>query len=438
MNSRPDDDEPTPAGRPGSDSRAAEDAVRQLAEDVAAAGGRAYLVGGCVRDALLGLGRTDFDVEVFGVAATELEALVSRRFRWHDVGRSYGVLKLDGLPIDVSLPRRETKVAPGHRGFAVDTDPSLTVAEAALRRDLTVNALYEDPRTGEIEDPTGGLQDLHARVLRHCSPRFAEDPLRVLRLAQFSARLGFEVATETVALCRTLDLEELPRERIEAEWRKLLEAPQPGRGFRTLRACEALRAVPELARRTAAELDTLAGALERLPVASAAVHLSRVQLGWTLLAHFVDAKEGENAAESLLERLCGRVREIREALLLTRTVRALHAAGDDAREVALRRIAVEHPLGAALAVQSCYLTKADGDPESLPLWTRAKQLGVLHESPAPLLQGRDLLALGASPGKALGQLLEELFHRQLAGDLRTREEALQLARTLISAGNDPR
>ena len=196
---------------------AAEEAVRSIARAVAVRGGRAWLVGGCVRDVLLGGPRKDWDLEVYGVAPADLRALLEREHEVVDVGRSFGVLKLKGLPIDVALPRRETKVARGHKGFDVEADPHLDLRSAAERRDLTVNAIYEDPLTHEIADPLGGRADLDARRLRHASPRFVEDPLRVLRVMQLAARLRFAVAPETVALCRTLDLAELPRERLEEE-----------------------------------------------------------------------------------------------------------------------------------------------------------------------------------------------------------------------------
>ncbi len=170
--------------------------IREIATEIEAAGGRAFFVGGYVRDRLLGFDSLDFDVEVYGVDLATLEGIIRRRGRVEAVGRSFGVLKLfaDGIDIDFALPRRESKVGEGHRGFVVDLDPTITRAEACARRDFTVNAMLMDVLTEEVFDYHGGREDLAAQILRHTGPAFDEDPLRVYRLMQFAARLEFEVA----------------------------------------------------------------------------------------------------------------------------------------------------------------------------------------------------------------------------------------------------
>lgn len=159
--------------------------LRETAEAVGRlvrqAGGRVLWVGGCVRDALLGLPVTDVDLEVYGVAPDRLMERLGARFPLDLVGKAFGVLKLRGLPVDVSLPRRESKAGLGHKGFAVQSDPGLAPEAAARRRDFTINAMAYDPETETLIDPAGGLRDLRNRVLRHVSDAFAEDPLRVLR-----------------------------------------------------------------------------------------------------------------------------------------------------------------------------------------------------------------------------------------------------------------
>ena len=157
-------------------------AVAGIARLVRDAGGRALVVGGAVRDMLSGVKQVkDADIEVFGVEPERLKSIFAGRFEFDPCGLSFGVLKIRHLDIDVSLPRRETKRGEGHKGFLVDSDPSMSVAEAASRRDFTVNAVYCDPLDGRIEDPYGGVEDLRRRVLRHVSSKFSEDPLRVLR-----------------------------------------------------------------------------------------------------------------------------------------------------------------------------------------------------------------------------------------------------------------
>lgn len=198
-------------------------AVVDIARRVQAAGGRALMVGGSVRDLLLGEARVkDVDLEVFGVAPEALCRTLGAAYAFDACGASFGVLKVKHLDIDVALPRREAKRGTGHRGFDVFADPAMSVRDAAARRDFTVNALYYDPLAERLEDPYGGRADLGARILRHVSARFAEDPLRVLRGMQFTARFDLDPAPETVAVCRTMTIEDLPPERLFEEWRKLL------------------------------------------------------------------------------------------------------------------------------------------------------------------------------------------------------------------------
>ena len=190
------------------------------------AGGRPMLVGGCVRDAILGGGHApkDIDVEVYGLTFAAVAEALSRAGRVDEVGKSFGVLKVRAgdTDLDVNVPRRERKVSAGHRGFEVAPDMTLSFAEASARRDFTMNAILLDPDTGEIVDCHGGVDDIRAGILRHTSAAFAEDPLRVLRAVQFAARFGFTLAPETAALCRSLaaSYAELPAERVWVEFEK--------------------------------------------------------------------------------------------------------------------------------------------------------------------------------------------------------------------------
>ena len=222
-------------------------ACDEVCELVHENGGRALLVGGCVRDSALGLPAKDLDIEVYGIEAAALETILSRHFTINLVGQAFGVIKILGLPIDVALPRRESKSGLGHRGFIIDSDPHMDSVHAASRRDFTVNAIALDPITGEVVDPHGGLNDLARGLLRHVSTQFGEDPLRVLRGMQFAARFDFEVSPETVEICRTLELENLAAERIFDEWKKLiLFGVRPSRGLAFLRDCGWVRFFPEL------------------------------------------------------------------------------------------------------------------------------------------------------------------------------------------------
>src|SRR6266849_9658941 len=162
--------------------------VLRLAESVRDAGGRALLVGGCVRDTLMGKQPKDWDVEVYGVEPERLRQLLDQLGDVNVVGEAFTVYKL-GSDLDVGLPRRERKTGRGHRAFFIEGDPSMTLAESARRRDFTINAILRDPLTGELIDPSNGRDDIEKRILRAGSPEtFSEDSLRVLRAAQFAAR----------------------------------------------------------------------------------------------------------------------------------------------------------------------------------------------------------------------------------------------------------
>lgn len=215
------------------------DPVLTLCRALADAGGRPYLVGGCVRDRLLGRGPKDLDIEVYGLAADVVRAVCARVGTVDEVGASFAILRVTvgGETVDVSLPRRESRTGRGHRDFAVAADPGLSPAEAARRRDFTVNAILQDPVTGEIVDPFGGVRDLQARVLRAVDSRtFGDDPLRALRAVRFASTLGFRVEAHTLGLCRSVDFDALPGERIGEELMRLLAGNDPGAGLRTLAA----------------------------------------------------------------------------------------------------------------------------------------------------------------------------------------------------------
>jgi tRNA nucleotidyltransferase (CCA-adding enzyme) len=196
--------------------------VVALSRAIHDAGGRALLVGGCVRDELMGTQPKDWDLEVYELEAVRLRELLDRFGSVNAVGESFTVYKL-GHDVDVSIPRRERKSGRGHRAFVIEGDPAMDFAAAARRRDFTINAILQDPLTGALIDPFQGRRDIEQRLLRAVSAdTFAEDSLRVLRAAQFASRFQFEIDSDTVALCQSIDLSDLPAERIWGELEKLL------------------------------------------------------------------------------------------------------------------------------------------------------------------------------------------------------------------------
>ena len=220
----------------------------RVAEALRRAGGRAIFVGGCVRDQLLGIPTKDIDIEVYGLEIESLESVLGEFGEVIRIGRSFGVLRVKGLDVDFSIPRRDSKTGRGHRGFLVELDPDLTFDEASRRRDLTINSIGFDPLTEEFLDPHGGRRDLENGRLRATDvAHFSEDPLRGLRVAQFAARFLMDADEELVALSSELDLSELPGERCYEEFRKLLlKGREPSRGFEFLRETRLLRFFPEI------------------------------------------------------------------------------------------------------------------------------------------------------------------------------------------------
>ena len=210
----------------------------RIAELAAQNGGRAYYVGGFVRDSILGIDSKDVDIEVHGLDPSVLAGILEQIGEPLTFGKSFGVYSLKGCGIDIAMPRREHAVGTGHRDFEVFVDPYIGTEKAARRRDFTINAIMRDVLSGEIIDHFGGLDDLEKGIIRHVDPdSFAEDPLRVLRAAQFASRFGFSVAPETADICSGIDISTLSRERVEEELKKaLLKGKRPSVFFETLRS----------------------------------------------------------------------------------------------------------------------------------------------------------------------------------------------------------
>ncbi|HZP61654.1 MAG TPA: polynucleotide adenylyltransferase [Opitutaceae bacterium] len=438
------------------DLRAALEAVRRV--------GRPRLVGGCVRDWLLGLEPKDFDVEVGGASFEQLLAVLSPFGATDVVGRSFGVIKLRlaSGETDFSLPRRESKTGAGHRGFAVAPDPSLGDAEAAARRDFTVNAIAYDPFGGALIDPLRGEADLRAKLLRHAGPAFADDPLRVLRAVQLAARFDFALAPETAALCRamTATYAELPPERVWGEWDKwAVKSARPSRGLAVLEETGWLRHFPEIAalRGTPQEPEwhpegdvfthtqLCLDALARLTEWQAADAPRRRFLSFAVLSHdFGKPATTERAerrgrlrwtspgheaaggplAEAFLQRI-GAPREIAGLVVPLVVHHLAHQHGrTEFTDASVRRLA--RRLMPATIDDLCLVMLADHEgrpplrpPETLArineLRACAHALALEAAAPQPIILGRHLLALGLTPGPAFKKIIEACFEAQLDG-----------------------
>lgn len=436
------------------------DILRRIERTIRRGGGRVWLVGGCVRDLVLGRQPRDLDIEVVGLPPGQVYALLAEHFSVQFVGKAFQVFKLQNLPVDLSIPSCNLADDP--------LLPDLPIEEALARRDFTINAMAWEPDTMELRDPFNGRGDLDSRILRHTSPRFAEDPLRVLRGMQISARFELTVAPETVALCRTLSQEGLPSERLWEEWKKLLlQGRKPSLGLQFLRHCGWLRFYPELAalegcpqdpiwhpegdvwihtlhcldwfaaERTGDEPDDLAVGLGILCHDFGKPATTREECGRvTSRGH---ESEGEGPTRRFLERLTNQHHIIDEVVPLVcchLRPRALHDA--KASDSAVRRLAkqvhrIDRLVRVARADHAGRPPKQfDGFPAGEWLLSRAQQLAVDRRAPLPIIMGRHLLELGVRPGPDMGRLLDDCYEAQLDGDFGTLEDGLAYAKSRLS------
>ena len=223
--------------------------ARRIAEKVKSLGGETYFVGGYVRDKILKRENKDIDIEVHGISSRELRSILDELGECITKGASFGVFGLNHYGLDISMPREELSSGRGHRDFEVFVNPFIGLKKACSRRDFTMNALMENVMTGEIIDFYGGINDLKNKVIRHVDDEtFLDDPLRVLRAAQFAARFNFTIAEDTVLLSQTADLKSLSSERILTELEKaLLKSNKPSIFFEELRKMNQLSVwFPEL------------------------------------------------------------------------------------------------------------------------------------------------------------------------------------------------
>jgi tRNA nucleotidyltransferase (CCA-adding enzyme) len=449
--------------------------VLAIAHAVRDEGGRALIAGGWVRDRLLGLASTDVDLEVYGVPAGRLKSLLEAIGRVDTVGESFTVYKVAG--VDVALPRRESKVGRGHRGFEVLGDPDMSIEDACRRRDFTVNAILCDPLSGEYFDPFDGRRDLERRVLRMVDERtFADDSLRVLRGLQFAARFSLTMDDATRRVCRGISLGDLPSERVLGELEKLLLlAVRPSVGFALgleLGVVGAL--IPEMAALVGCpqepewhpEGDVWVHTLMVIDEARASVDdldrgprlammLGAVchDFGKPLTTAVIDGRirspghEPEGIAPTLawLDRLNLHtvdgfdVRHHVVGLVAYHLAPGMwHKSTSPVGDGAFRRLAqkVDLELLARFARADCRGRTGEFDCSAMDWFLdRARALGVEHRPPAPILLGRHVLAMGFTPGPAVGRIVKAVYERQLDGVVTDLDSAIAEARTIIARGS---
>ena len=408
----------------------------KIAGDIREAGGRAFLVGGWVRDALLGKSCRDYDVEVYDMAQDALVPILSKYGRTNLVGKAFGVIHLamKGLSLDFSFPRTESKVGYGHRGFVVHTDEKLSFKEAALRRDFTINAMGMDLPELTLCDPYGGIDDLKSHTLRHVGPAFAEDSLRILRGVQFASRFGCTLAPSTVELCRTLSLDDLSVERLFEEFKKwLLKPGKPSLGLRAFLDIKLDEYFPEI-RPYKNSWETLGIILDNMvPWRDTLPEAQAMEFAFAALLC-----ASQETSLKFLERITNETHLLKVVPPLLKAYQELDTAiVNDAPS--LRRLAVK--LGGlkllALLVKCTprefYAgSTADGECFADKLWNAASELDLIEEAPQPYLTGKMLMDLGVKPGKQMGEVIKASFELQLDGKITNADEAIAWAKSAIS------
>lgn len=453
--------------------------IIDLARRVNAGGGRAMLVGGCVRDELMGIAHKDWDVEVYGIEPVKLRDILDSIGDVNVVGEAFAVYKI-GNDLDVSIPRRERKVSDGHRGFVVEGDPEMTFDEACSRRDFTINAILEDILTGEIVDPFDGRGDIEKKVLRMVSERsFPEDSLRVLRAAQFAARFEFAIDSETVELCKQIDVTDLPKERVWGEIEKLLLLPKrPSIGLKWIHEfgvaaqlfpeMQALVGVPqEPAWHPEGDVDvhTLMVVDEARKLIDELDHPRKVAVMLGALAH-------DFGKPSTTQFVDGRIRSrghdeagVEPTLTFLDTLGIHTLDGYDVRnqivqlvryhlkpgeyfgaktpvgDGAFRRLArkVEADLLYRVAKADSLGRYPDGDPSKAIFGSEAqewfiekvRELQVEKKAPDEILMGRHLIELGLTPGPQFKQILDAVYELQLDGKVVDLDGAIAEAKKMI-------
>ena len=423
----------------------------------------------------------DWDLEVYGIEPGSLRQLLDRFGDVNVVGEAFTVYKL-GSDLDVSLPRRERKSGRGHRAFVIEGDPLMTIEEATKRRDFTINAILKDPLAGDIIDPFQGRADLASGILRAVSPAtFPEDSLRVLRAAQFAARFEFRVHPATAELCRTIDLSDLPAERIWGELEKLLlRARQPSIGLGWLHALGVLAQLfPELAAlidvpqepewhpegdvfvHTRLTIDRARELIDDLDYSrQVTVMLAALchDLGKPATTAFVDGRirsreheeGGVQPTIDLLNRLNVHTLDgydVRaQVIALVRDhlkPGEFYKKRDQVGDGAFRRLARKCELDLLYRVAKADSLGRNADWVPRQQWftaeaqdwfiARARDLDVVARAPQPILLGRHLLEMGLAAGPRIGEITRAVYEMQLDGRVRTLDEAKQSAAEIMKS-----
>jgi len=439
---------------------------------------RAIVVGGSVRDHFLKLPIKDYDIEVYGFDDLhQLEVLLSQYGSVNLVGKSFGVLKFtyEGEEYDFSFPREEKKVALGHKGFEVQCNGRLSFKKAALRRDFTVNAMGYDIEKKAFIDPYGGQDDMQHKRLKHINDEtFIEDPLRVYRAIQFVARFGYTLDRETFHLCRKMVLEglleELPKERVYEEFKKLLlKSKKPSIGFELMRELGILeKYFPELH----ALIDVPQSpiwhpegdvwihtmmALDQMVTLKTGDAKYDLKMMFAILCHDlgkathtqiseekISAHGHEEAGIEPTETLMYRLTEEHAFIQALFPLVSHHLAPSiyfrsKAKDKTIRRLSTKVNIEDLVRVARADFLGRTTEASKTGIYEagdwlleKAEALKVNEKPPEPLLQGRDLMALGLTPSKEFKLLLEKVYKAQLDGEILNKEDAILFIKKIIN------
>lgn len=447
--------------------------IFNISGELSALGGSVYIVGGWPRDMILKLTSPDLDFEVYGVGYETLLSILKKYGKANLVGKSFGIVNLmfDGRSYDFALPRTESKTGAGHRDFNVIPDPGLSFEQASLRRDFTLNSMGVKLPDMSLIDPNGGYEDLMQRVLRHVSPAFSDDPLRVFRAVQFAARFEYSIAPETVELCRSIDLSSLSKERIFGEFIKLLlKANRPSIGFYLMRELNILPYFQELS-----SLLNLPQDPEWHPEGDVWIHTIRTvdamadmrsgddredlilmlaalchDFGKASTTSFMDGRfrsprhedEGVRLTESFLNRITDDREIIDSVCALVRDHLKpwqLYTERSKVTQSAIRRLTLRVDVKRLIKlVEADFKGKTIGSCDQAAfevgtwLLEQCRELEVLDSKPKPYLTGKALLGLGMAPGPEMGKMIRESFELQLDGSISSESEAIGWAKKKLA------
>lgn len=354
-------------------------------------GGKTFLVGGMVRDAVMNISSKDIDVEIHQITPSQLKEILSKFGTVDEIGSQFGILKIKGIDIDFAMPRVEEKNGEGHKGFSVEINPFISIEKACRRRDLTMGAIMVDLKDWTIIDPFGGINDINNKVIRHVdSKTFVEDPLRVFRVAQFAARFNFKVEESTLKLMEKTDISNISKERVFGEFEKAVKKGTVSIFFKVLKETNKMDFFKEMKfidtrmDNTKDIEEVLSIIVDNMNIEDANKFLNRFVFSKKIIQNVVDIKKFIEMSTKESERVIA------------------HVSKGDKTFIKVGRILNKIP--------------TSFEEEFELAWEQVK---------SPIVSSKDLISIGIKPGPEMGRLLKDCMDIQIQrGDV-TKEEILK-------------